>query len=175
MTIGNPRAAFLRLTVAAALCLSAPAFAQPCWSGDALAAAKVRELQAMMMAVTLRCAAHGASIHDAYNGFVTANMDRLNAASATLRQQFGRGAGGAGQAGYDRYTTELSNRYGSGHTSTASCAAFAEIAARATRGATASGALDGFASQMIPQPHSVGEACPVTTAANEVKAPSTGR
>jgi len=148
----------------AALGLATPAGAATCWSADAISAAKVRELQAMMMAVSLRCAANGAPIHESYNGFVRANMSVLNAASSTLRRQFAAANGGSGQASYDRYTTELSNRYGSGYTTTASCAAFAEIGVRAARAAAATGGIELFAGQLVPQPHSIGEACPAPSA-----------
>jgi len=144
-----------------ALAFSTPATAASCWSTTSVSAAQVRELQAMMMAMALRCAAHGVPIHDSYNGFVRANMDALNAASATLRVHFGEANNGSGQDAYDRYTTELSNRYGSGHTSSSSCAAFSEIGARAAASAT-NGGLATFAAEIVPQPHSIGTACPVT-------------
>ena len=145
--------------IGAAVCAAAPATAADCWRAEAVSAAQMRELQAMMMAVALRCAANDMPIHESYNAFVNANMTTLNAASATLHRQF------SGQAGYDRYTTELSNRYGSGHTSATSCAAFAEIGQRAARAAATPAGLAGIAMQMVPQPHLVDNRCTVPTSA----------
>jgi hypothetical protein len=95
----------------AAMAVSAPAQAA-CWSDDTMAAAKVREFETLLMVSALRCRAMGRDIIGHYNNFVRENRNQLAAANDTLRAQFT--AEGAGLNGYDRYVTQLANRYGAG-------------------------------------------------------------
>ena len=82
-----------------------------CWSDAAVSAAKIRDLETMLMVSALRCrAADNAMLHQ-YNGFVTRSRPALAAVNQTLRTQF---AGEGGLNAYDRFVTAIANRYGAG-------------------------------------------------------------
>lgn len=93
----------------AALCTS-PAQAA-CWSDTAVSAAKVRDLETMLMVSSLRCRTADNAMLNQYNRFVTRSRPALAAVNQTLRAQF---AGAGGLNAYDRFVTAIANRYGAG-------------------------------------------------------------
>lgn len=106
-----------------------------CWSETAVAAAKVRDLETMLMVGALRCRAHDYALLNDYNRFVNASRAALTAVNDTLRGQF---ASAGGLNAYDRYVTAIANRYGAGAAGLG-CADMASIlsAARAEGGSLA--------------------------------------
>ncbi|MEK6638082.1 MAG: hypothetical protein AABY88_08370 [Pseudomonadota bacterium] len=96
------------LTLAAVSVTSAQA---ACWSDAAASAAKVRDLETMLMVSALRCRTADNAMLNQYNRFVTRSRPALTAVNQTLRAQFG-GAGGLND--YDRFVTAIANRYGAG-------------------------------------------------------------
>lgn len=147
---------------AAALCLaSAPARAERCWAKDEIAAAKVRELQSMLMVAALRCRASGIDILPSYNRFVSANRRTITAMNDRLKFHFGVGGTAEGQRGYDRFTTALANAYGAGSTGEDSCADMAELSDEA---AAASGPAELIAIAERAVPRRARGRCPVTIA-----------
>lgn len=161
MIIGK-RAALAAVTVA--LCVaSAPARAESCWAKEEIAAAKVRELQTMLMVAALRCRATGIDILPSYNRFVSANRKTITAMNDRLKAHFGGNGPAEGQRRYDRFTTSLANAYGGGATGEDSCAEMADLA---DEGAAASGSarLIAIAERAVPDPQIRGGSCPMTFA-----------
>lgn len=109
MAMGNrfkPIVSALTLTA-----LSITSAQAACWSDAAVSAAKIRDLETMLMVSALRCrTADNAMLHR-YNGFVQRSRPALAAVNQTLRTQF---AGEGGLNAYDRFVTAIANRYGAG-------------------------------------------------------------
>src|SRR3954453_20387718 len=91
---GQMKKGGLFAAAAALLCVSMPAHAvMGCWNPTQVAAAKVRDLQSRLMVSTLRCQTVGADMSTAYNRFVRANRETIQAANAVLLAQFRTGLG----------------------------------------------------------------------------------
>ena len=82
-----------------------------CWGETAINAAKVRDMETMLMVSALRCRSTDAQILGAYNNFVRSSRVALTQVNDTLRRQF---ADQGGLNAYDRYVTSIANRYGAG-------------------------------------------------------------
>ena len=113
----------MRKIVAAAAALavsslgvSAPAQAAAgCWGPQAVNAAKLRNLDIMLMVTGLRCRMGPDNFQPDYYAFSAAHQGELNAANAVLRAELGS-AGPRGAAGaLDRMSTSIANAYGLGH------------------------------------------------------------
>jgi hypothetical protein len=79
-----------------------------CWTPQAIAAAKVRTLDTMLMVSALRCRSSGHDFVDSYSSFVNQNRGTLLSAAAELQKHFGT------PASYDHYVTSIANHYGAG-------------------------------------------------------------
>jgi alpha-D-ribose 1-methylphosphonate 5-triphosphate diphosphatase PhnM len=102
------------LRVAAAVALSAVSVTSAqaaCWNDAAVSAAKVRDLETMLMVSALRCRASDNAMLKQYNRFVVTSRSALASVNQTLRDHF---AGSGGLNAYDRYVTSIANRYGAG-------------------------------------------------------------
>lgn len=117
----------------AALCFGqASAATSDCWSAQTIAAAKVRDLQTMLMVAGLRCRGTSNDVLAGYNRFVAANRGAIVAVNDQLKAHFRTAYGAAeGQRSYDRFTTALANAYGAGGEGSANCADMARLAAEA--------------------------------------------
>lgn len=82
-----------------------------CWSDAAVSAAKIRDLETMLMVSALRCRTADNAMLRQYNGFVARSRPALAAVNQILRAQF---AGDGGLNAYDRFVTAIANRYGAG-------------------------------------------------------------
>ena len=82
-----------------------------CWGETAINAAKVRDMETMLMVSALRCRSANPNILPAYNAFIRSSRVALTQVNDTLRRQF---ADQGGLNGYDRYVTSIANRYGAG-------------------------------------------------------------
>jgi hypothetical protein len=108
-TMGNSlKRIIAALTLSAISITSAQA---ACWSDTAVSAAKVRDLETMLMVSALRCRTAENVMLKQYNQFVIQSRLALTAVNETLRAQF---AGAGGLNAYDRYVTSIANRYGAG-------------------------------------------------------------
>jgi hypothetical protein len=115
---------------------SMPAQAAPsCWADREVSAARVRQMQTMLMVAALRCRAGGIDIVADYDGFVTAQHDQIVAANLVIKQHFAQAGGN--QVDYDRFATSLANGYGDAETNQGTCA---EAAAMAHEGSAATAA-----------------------------------
>jgi hypothetical protein len=104
---------FIKSAIAAATLVAVPVTSAQaaCWSETAVNAAKVRDMETMLMVSALRCRVADASILGAYNNFVRTSRPALTQVNNTLRTQF---ASQGGLNAYDRYVTSIANRYGAG-------------------------------------------------------------
>ncbi len=103
----------LVIALAAAAIIAAPAHAS-CWKADQVAAAKVRDLETMLMVSALRCRAQG-NMLARYNKFVVQARPALTQVNDTLRTHFAESVGaGRSLNAYDSYVTRVANRYGAG-------------------------------------------------------------
>lgn len=104
---------FIKSTLAAAVLAPVPVTSAQaaCWSETAISAAKVRDMETMLMVSALRCRSADPTILPAYNAFVRSSRVALTQVNNTLRRQF---ADQGGLNGYDRYVTSIANRYGAG-------------------------------------------------------------
>ena len=102
------------IALAAAAIIAAPAEAS-CWKADQVAAAKVRDLETMLMVSALRCRGEGGTMLARYNDFVVKGRPALIEVNDTLRQHFTESVGaGRSLDAYDSYVTRVANRYGAG-------------------------------------------------------------
>ena len=102
------------LAVLAMAVPAAPAQAA-CWSAEHIAAAKVRDLDTMLMVSALRCRNTEVSMMERYNAFVVQDRKALQQINDVLRDHY-RDAGNskAQLNAYDNYVTKIANRYGAG-------------------------------------------------------------
>lgn len=137
--MGNHARAALAATMAVALLAAQPAeAAMGCWTAQQAAAAKVRDLQSRLMVAALRCRAMGYDVLGAYNDFIRGNRETLRATDGLIHARFATGYGKDADLYYDRFETDLANRYGGDATTAEICRDFASAA---EEGAAASGDL----------------------------------
>lgn len=102
-----------------------------CWSTQEISAARVRDLQSMLMVSALRCRTGGADVLASYNRFVAVNRSAIAGFNSTLKSYFTRTQGSVeGQRSYDRFTTALANSYGAG-AGAGNCREMASLASEA--------------------------------------------
>jgi len=103
-----------------------------CWSAQEISAAKVRDMQTMMMVAGLRCRTTGTDVLASYNRFVVRHRAAITEANGRLKAHFSMAYGQAeGTRSYDRFTTALANAYGAGGSGASDCADMASLAERA--------------------------------------------
>jgi hypothetical protein len=131
-----------------------------CWNDAAVSAAKVRDLETMLMVSALRCRAADNAMLKAYNRFVTQSRPALAAVNQTLRDHF---AGSGGLNAYDRYVTAIANRYGAGATGLGCDDMSSILSAAHAEGGSLAG-LTRLANDAGVAPKLGGERCATTTA-----------
>ena len=110
-----------KLTAAAAalaassLVANAPAQASPCWGPQAVAAAKLRNLDIMLMVTALRCRKGADDFQPDYYKFAGAHQAELNRANGVLRAQFAGAGPVAANRALDKMSVVIANSYGTGH------------------------------------------------------------
>ena len=132
---------------------------ESCWNSATLRAAKVRDLQTLLMVGALQCRARQPEALSRYNEFVRTHRDAISAHNDVLKAHFLAGDGVAvGQRAYDRFTTMLANGHAANASGPGFCDAVASLAAEAGR-ASASG-LERLAESMMLSTR-VGQSCEV--------------
>jgi hypothetical protein len=165
MTGKMGRAAGAALMIAMA-CGQASAANNECWAAQTVAAAKVRDLQTMLMVAGLRCRGTGDDVLAGYNRFVTTNRAALVVFNNLLKGHFRAVYGSVeGQRSYDRFTTALANAYGAGGSGSADCADMARLAAEAADARGSSTALTAIAESRGVDPELPAQRCSVRIAA----------
>lgn len=156
---------FIKSAVAGAVLLALPVnTAQAaCWGQNAVDAAKVRDMETMLMVASLRCRTKFTGMLPAYNDFIRTSRTALTTVNDTLRAQF---ADQGGLNGYDRYVTSIANRYGAG-AEDLTCSDMSSIleAARAERGSLAG--LTRLANSAAVEPVLPGVRCQMNIAARK--------
>lgn len=153
--------------LAGVLAMSAtPAMAvQPsCWSADMVRAAKLRQLDVMLMVGSLRCRTSAHDYRAAYDRFLLRHRPVLGRANLAMLSEMRVRLGQAGAAAsLDKASVRMANRYGqeAGY----SCADLAEVTA-----ALASGGPEALANaaEMLVGDDVTVAACPVQVAAADL-------
>jgi hypothetical protein len=162
MVINKIFVRFVSGVLAMSLTLSAAQAA--CWQADAVAAAKVRDLDTMLMVAALRCRNSGSDFLTQYNGFVRSSRTALSVANDRLRGHFAIGLDAkAALIAYDRYVTSLANRYGAGSEGL-NCRDMASINDAAAREGASFLELEALATRAEVEPILIGGRCPVVIA-----------
>ncbi|MDB5670151.1 MAG: hypothetical protein JWO25_1110 [Alphaproteobacteria bacterium] len=153
----------LKAAFAAAMSLaSAQPASAACWNTQQAAAAKVRDLQSRLMVATLRCQAMGYDVSPAYNQFVRANRDTIQAANGLIKAQFATASGGDGEQLYDSFATALANAYGAGQTNSDICRDTESAEQEGGQAAGDVSLLLALADRLGPPPALPGGTCPIT-------------
>lgn len=146
------------VTLLALVALAAPAKAG-CWTEAAWTAARVRELDTMLMVEALRCRRTSHNFIETYNKFVTTSRPALVRANTTLRAHFATEVGQArALSAFDDYATRVANRYGAGQEGLG-CADLASIAEAAAAAAGSGQPLAELAAIADLQPVLPGARC----------------
>ncbi len=165
--------------VAAIVSVSAPTLAQEkCWTSKEMAAARVRDLQSVLMVGALQCRTSGHDVLSGFNKFVVAGRATIVAKNDVLKARFVRLQGvKEGNRAYDAFTTALANAHAlSGSVGGDFCksmAAMADEATAAASGGQASDALELIAERLGERPQGVGEACSDTKVASSTTTKTT--
>jgi hypothetical protein len=147
-------------------CGQAKAASSDCWAAQTIAAAKVRDLQTMLMVAGLRCRGTESNVLAGYNRFVATNRAAIVAVNDQLKGHFRAAYGPAeGQRSYDRFTTALANAYGAGGSGTGNCADMARLAEEATAARGSSAALAAIAEARGADPALPAQRCSIRIAA----------
>ena len=149
---------FTRFAAMLAACALPTAAQAQCWNEASVTAAKVRDMETMLMVASLRCRAGNPEMLAAYNDFVVQSRAALTQVNDQLRNHFG------GLNAYDAYVTSVANRYGGGAAGL-TCTDMASIlsAARAEGGSFAG--LTRLAEAAEVEPWKTEDRCPVVMAA----------
>ncbi len=134
-----------------------------CWSKEAVAAAKIREFETMLMVSALRCRNGGRDFLARYNQFVREGRPVLTQVNETLRTQFTADLGtGRGLNAYDGFVTSIANRYGAG-IADLNCGDLSDITNAAVAGSGSAVQLERLADAADIHPP-VGRQCSATIA-----------
>ena len=85
-----------------------------CWTAEQVSAAKVRDLDTMLMVASLRCRHTNVAVLTSYNSYVVKQRKALVQINDTLRSHYASGDKKAAMTAYDNYVTKIANRYGAG-------------------------------------------------------------
>jgi hypothetical protein len=151
----------------AALALAATMAANPaqaCWTSMEEDAAKVANLNTMMMVSALRCRHGQDNFLAEYNQFVKAHNSVLGSQNAAVRSHFARVGGVRGaEAALDKFVIGIANHYGAGH-ETLGCAQLKQLAGELAYNSHNSASLVMLADAKIEAVPLPGGTCPVSIA-----------
>ncbi len=155
-------------TITAAATLAAMLIAVPaqasCWTDQEVSAAKVRDLETMLMVASLRCRLSGQNFISDYNRLIRSSRPALTAVNDTLRAHFIAADGQRGGLdSYDRYVTSIANRYGGGAAGL-NCRDMASILSAANGEGGSAAGLARLADDAGVEPVLRGSACSVSVA-----------
>jgi hypothetical protein len=139
--------------------------AQACWTSIEHDAAKVANLNTMMMVSALRCRYGQDNFLSEYNQFVRTHNHLLGSQNAAVRSHFARmnGAKGADSA-LDRFVIGIANHYGAGHKSLG-CIELKQLARELASKSHDGASLLALAETNIEAVPLPGGTCPVSIAA----------
>lgn len=129
-----------------------------------MAAAKVRDLETMLMVSALRCRLSGQDFLADYNGFVRQSRAALIDVNDRLRAHFREAVGSAGALdAYDSYVTSIANGYGAGVTGLG-CDDMRSILGAASASGYSIAGLEAIAERAGSRPKLPGGECPLEIA-----------
>lgn len=143
-----------------ALAGTAAAQTPRCWAPDEIGAARISELNIMLMDVHLRCRSKGIDISVSYDRFLTANRKAIETAATGLKAHFGVTPGDRKQNAYDSYMIGLANFYGAGKTDEQICRQFEVVATHLGNAGADGDLLATVAMQLVRDPRIDGPRCP---------------
>lgn len=145
--------------------LAGNAVAQPpkCWEPAAIGAARISEVQIMLMGASIRCNTKGFDIRESYRRFLVAHRKAIDAAEAGLKLHFGIAEGARRHNAFDNYQIALANHYGGGRTDEATCKQFGIVAGLLGDQEGNSDLLATVAMQLVRDPRIDGPRCPPRT------------
>lgn len=167
----------LRLAAAATLGLALPAQALPalpgsaCWAPATMGAARISELNTLLMASSLRCRRVGVDFAPGYEKVLAAHGAAFRQAEQRIRAHFGVDRSDS-RDDYDSYVVSIANLYGAGRADRATCAQLGAIADALGAAPGNTDMLATIAIQMIRDPHA-GPRCPGKTASAGAATPGT--
>ncbi len=151
--------------VAALLGLSLVATpAQACWTNAEQDAARIANMNQMLMVSALRCRFGDDNFLSDYNRFVRNNNDVLASQHNIIKARYARTMGEkAAFAELDKFMIALSNYYGGGH-GDPDCAKLERLSGELSRGRQDVKMLAMVADEVVGVPRQAAQACSVTIA-----------
>lgn len=144
--------------------------AASCWSDRAVSAAKVRDLETMLMVSALRCRLSGNDFLGDYNQFIRGSRPALIHVNETLRSHFSASVGKAGALNaydsYDSYVTSIANSYGGG-VAGLDCTDMRSILGAAAAAGHSLASLENLAERAKANPSLPGGRCGLTIAGTQ--------
>ena len=141
--------------------------AQACWDNAAQNAAKISNLNMMLMVTALRCRGGNDNFLAQYNKFVKINNALLGSQNSLIRAQFAKtiGANGA-ESALDKLATGYANIYGAGHPNM-DCNALKALAMRVAEEKQDVASLSAIADRAVANSALPGGRCPTSIAARK--------
>lgn len=138
--------------------------AQACWTNAEQDAARIANMNQMLMVSALRCRFGNDNFLSDYNRFVRHNNDVLASQHNIIKARYARTVGNkAAFAELDRFMIALSNYYGGGH-GDPDCAKLEKLSHELSRGKQEVGALARLADEVVGVPRQAAQSCGVTIA-----------
>jgi len=153
----NKHVAAAAALAASTMVAATPVQAQACWNSDAVNAAKVRNLDIMLMVTGLRCRMGPDNFQPDYYKFSANHLAELNVANRVIRAQFAGAGPKAADRALDRMSVGIANSYGTGHP-TLGCKQLRQIT-RDLAGSRVPGSLLSAADALVGAPEIPGSAC----------------
>lgn len=138
--------------------------AQACWTNAEQDAARIANMNQMLMVSALRCRFGNDNFLSDYNRFVRQNNDVLASQHNIIKARYARTMGQkAAFAELDRFMIALSNYYGGGH-GDPDCAKLEKLSGELSRGRQDVKTLALIADEVVGVPRQASQACSVTIA-----------
>ena len=160
---GTARRRIAATLAAATLAVAGPAQAAgaPCWDSGSIGAARISELNTMLMVSSLRCRLVGVDLRPVYERVSALYGQAFQAAEAQIKAHFGGADHTDSRDDYDSYVVGVANYYGSGRSDPATCEAFASIQQTLAETSANLDRLATLAIQLVRDPQVRGGRCPV--------------
>jgi hypothetical protein len=139
--------------------------AQACWNNAEQDAARIANMNQMLMVSALRCRFGKQNFLNDYNSFIRYNNDVLASQHHLIKAQYARTMGDkAAFAELDRFIIGLSNYYGGGH-GDPDCAKLEKLSKQLAAGRHDVNTLAQIADQVVGVPLQASQACSISIAA----------
>lgn len=141
--------------------------AQACWTSTEQDAARIANMNQMLMVSALRCRFGSDNFLSSYNSFVRQNNDVLADQHGIIKARYTRSMGEkASFAELDRFMIALANYYGGGH-GDPDCAKLERLSAELSRGKQDVKLLAQIADEVVGVPHQAKHSCAITIASRK--------